>query len=102
MSFLLKNSLNLENFGANFSLIASRKKKPTNRYNSAAPIVVDVRTINIPHYLPKTKPENNKRGIAKPKSKIQIIQKIKKVVARNKKFSLLYFRIMSLLSLINS
>ena len=92
----------MENFDANFCLMKSRKKKPTNEYNSVAPIVVDVSTINIPHHLPKIKPENTRRGIAKPKSNTQIIQKTKKTVAKNKKFSFLYFKIMSLFDLINS
>jgi len=47
-------------------------------------------------------PENIKSGIAKPRSKIQIMQKIKKITPRNKKFSVLYFRIISLLILMNS
>ena len=102
MSFLLKKSLNLENFGASFSSIISRKKNPTKIYNNVAPIVVEIRTIVIPHHLPKTNPENTSSGIAKPNNKIQIIQKIKKTIVKNKKFSVLYFKIMSLFNLINS
>ena len=49
-----------------------------------------------------TKPAKIKRGIAKPKNNTQIIEKIKKAVAKNKKFSLLYFKIISLFVLINS
>ena len=98
----MKNSFSLENFGANFFSITSRKKKPANIYNSEAPIDIDVRTINTPHHLPKTKPENIARGVTKPKNNIQIIEKTKKIIDRNKKFSLLYFRIMFLFSLINS
>ena len=98
----MKNSLSLENFGANFCLITSRKKKPANMYNSVAPVVIDVRMIINPHHLPKTKPENIIRGVTNPKNKTQIIEKTKKIIVRNKKFSLLYFRIMSLFSLINS
>ena len=71
-------------------------------YNRVAPIVVDVSTINIPHHLPKTKPEKISRGIAKPKSNTQTIEKIKKIIVRNKKFSFLYFKIMSLFNLIKS
>ena len=95
-------SFNLENLGANFSFIASLKKKPAKVYNKVAPIVVAVSTINIPHHLPKTKPENIKRGIAKPKSKTQIMENIKKIIERNKKFSFLYSKIISLFTLINS
>ena len=65
------------------------QKKLVSKYSRAAPIVVAVKTINIPHHLPKTKPEKSKRGNAKPKSKTQIIQKTKKTIVRNKKFSLL-------------
>ena len=38
---------------------------------------MEVKTINIPHHLTKTKPENIRRGIAKPRSKTQMIEKIK-------------------------
>ena len=86
MSFLIKKSLNLENFGANLFFIASLKKKPTNIYSSVAPIVVDVSTIVMPHHFPKTKPENIKSGIAKPKSNTQIILNIKKIKVKNKNF----------------
>ena len=102
MSFLIKNSFSLENFGANLFFIVSLKKNPTNKYNSVAPIVVDVKTISMPHHLPNTKPENIKRGIAKPKNKTHTIVKTKKIEVNNKKFSFLYLRIMSLFSLINS
>ena len=78
------------------------KKKPTNKYNNVAPIVVAVSTIIIPHHLPKTNPENIKSGIAKPSSSVHTIEKIKKTVVKNKKFSFLYFKIMSLFNLINS
>ena len=37
-----------------------------------------------------------------PKNNTQTIEKIKKTKAKNKKFSLLYFKIMSLFNLINS
>ena len=76
--FLLKNFFNFENFEANFSWIISRKNNPARKYNNIAPIVVEVSTINIPHHLPKTKPEKISRGIAKPKSNTQTIEKIKK------------------------
>ena len=102
MSFLLKNSFNLKNFGANLTFIVSLKKKPTKIYKKVAPKVVDVSTINIPHHFPKTNPENTKSGIAKPKSNTQIMQKIKKTIVKNKKFSFLYFKMSSLFSLINS
>ena len=48
------------------------------------------------------KTANISNGIAKPKSKIQIMQKIKKIMVKNKKFSFLYFKIISLFDLINS
>ncbi len=102
MSFLIKNSFNFENFGANLFFIVSLKKKPTNKYNSVAPIVVAVKTIAIPHHLPKTKPENTNSGIAKPKSNTHTMLNIKKMTVKNKKFSSLYFKIMSLFDLINS
>ena len=78
------------------------KKKPARIYKSAAPNVVADSTINIPHHLPKTNPENKRRGIAKPKSNTQTIEKTKKTRVKNKKFSLLYFWIISLFNLINS
>ena len=102
MSFLIKRSFSLENFGANLFFIASLKKKPTNKYSNVAPIVVDVKVIAIPHHFPKTKPENIKSGIAKPRSNTHIMQNIKKITVKNKKFSLLYFKIISLFNLINS
>ena len=67
-----------------------------------APAVVAVRTINIPHHFPKTKPENIKSGIAKPKSKTQITEKRKKVRVKNKKLLSLYSKITSLFDLMNS
>ena len=82
--------------------MVSLKKKPTSTYNKVAPIVVAVSAIDIPHYFPKTKPENSKSGIAKPKSRTQIIENIKKDIIKNKKFSFLYLRIISLFDLINS
>ena len=102
MSFLIKKFRNLENLGANLFFIAYLKKKPANKYNSVDPIVVDVKTIAIPHHLPNTKPENIKRGITKPKSKTHTMEKIKKIEVSNKKFSFLYLRIVSLFCLINS
>ena len=78
----MKNSLSLENFGANFCLITSRKKKPASMYNSVAPVVKDVRTINTPHHLPKTKPENIIRGVTNAKNNTQIIEKTKKIIVR--------------------
>ena len=71
-------------------------------YNNVAPIVVDTSTIVIPHHLPKTKPENTNKGITKPKSSTQIIEKIKNIIVKNKKFSFLYFKIISLFERINS
>jgi hypothetical protein len=50
---------------------------------------VDVSTINIPHHLPNTKPEKISKGITKPNSNTQKIEKIKKEIVRNKKFSFL-------------
>jgi hypothetical protein len=78
------------------------KKKVTKIYNNVAPIVVDVRTITIPHHLPKTKPENSNKGVAKPKIKTQTVEKIKKMINKNAKFSILYFKIVSLFDFINS
>ena len=54
-------------------------------YNKVAPTVVAVSTINIPHHLPKTNPDNNSKGIANPSRSTQIIQKMKKAIERNKK-----------------
>ena len=82
MSFLLKNSFSLENLGASFSFIASRKKKPTSVYNKTAPIVVDVKTNVIPHHLPKTKPANINNGPTKPKNRTQTTEKIKNTNAK--------------------
>ena len=92
----------LENLGANFCIIKSRKKRLTNKYNSTAPIVVAISEISIPHHFPKTNPAKIKSGLAKPKNNTQIIEKIKKAIDKNKKFSLLYFKIISLFDLINS
>ena len=99
---MLKYFLNLENLGANFSSTNSLKKTPTRKYKSVAPMVVDVTTKKIPHHLPKTKPANINIGSANPKNNIQTIQKIKNVNVKNKKFSFLYFKIISLFDLINS
>ena len=88
--------------GASFSSITSWKKSPANKYNNVAPIVVDTSTINIPHHLPKTNPENNKIGVTKPRSKVQIAEKIKNAIDKNKKFSFLYSKIMSWFYLMNS
>ena len=41
--------------------------------------MVAVRIINIHHNLPNTNPENIKRGMTKPKSNTQTIEKIKKI-----------------------
>ena len=78
------------------------RKKPTNIYNNVAPIVVETSTINIPHHLPKTKPENISRGMAKPRNNTQTTEKIKNITVKNKKLSFLYFKITSLFDLINS
>ena len=88
--------------GANLFFIVSLKKNPTNIYNNTEPIVVAVRIIKIPHNLPNTNPENIRRGMTKPKSNTQTIEKIKKVALKNNKFSFLYFKIMSLFCLMNS
>ena len=48
----------------------SLKKRVTKRYNKDAPIVVAVKTSNMPHHLPKTKPANNKIGVSKPSSRV--------------------------------
>ena len=50
----------------------------------------------------RTKPENTNNGITNPSNNTQIIQKTKKAIARNKKFSFLYLKIMSLFDLMNS
>ena len=50
----------------------------------------------------KTKPEKINKGRTKPKNNIQIIEKIKKIIARKKKFSFLYLKIISLFDLIKS
>ena len=102
MSFLLKKFFNFINLGANFNSIKSLKKRVDRRYNKVAPIVVAIKTNKIPHHLPKTNPANNKSGVAKPNSKIQIIEKIKNDKDKNIKFSFLYFKITSLFDLINS
>ena len=47
-------------------------------------MVVEVRTINIPHHLPKTKPENINNGIANPSIKTQIIEKTKNNEVKSK------------------
>ena len=54
----------------------------------------------MPHHLPKTNPPNTSSGIAKPKKSTQATQKIKKTIVKNKKFSSLYWRIVSLFDLI--
>ena len=102
VSFLLKISFNLKNLGISFSLIKSLKKIPTRKYNSVAPIVVEMRTNEMPHHLPKTKPAKIKRGMAKPKKRTQTMQKKKNATDKNKKFSFLYSKIVSLFDLIKS
>jgi hypothetical protein len=57
-------------------LILSRKNNPTRKYNNVAPIVVETSTINIPHHLPKTKPENINDGIANSSNNTQIMEKL--------------------------
>ena len=52
-----------------------------------APIVVEVRTIKIPHHFPNINPEKINRGIAKPNNRTHTIESIKNDNARNKKFS---------------
>ena len=99
ISFLIKKFFNLENFGANFSSIKSLKKRLASKYKSEAPIEVEVKTSSIPHHLPNTKPENINNGIAKPKNKVHTTEKAKNIIVRNKKFSFLYFKITSLLTL---
>ena len=59
-------------------------------YNSVVPTEAATTAIKTPYHFPKTNPENNKIGPAKPKSKYQIIEKIKKSVERSKKLLFLY------------
>ena len=73
-----------------------------NKYKNVAPIVVAKSSIVITHHLQKTKPAKNNKGIAKPKSKVQIMQNTKKITVKNKKFSVLYFIITPLFIFINS
>ena len=75
ISFLLKNSLSLENFGASLSSIKSLKKLPARIYKSVAPILVEKRTINIPHHFPNINPPNKRSGDAKPKKRTHTIEK---------------------------
>ena len=63
-------------FLLNFFLIISQKNNLTRKYNNVAPIVVETSTINIPHHLPKTKPENINGGIANPSNNTQIMEKL--------------------------
>ncbi len=53
-------------------------------------------------YKKEAAPANNKSGEAKPKSKVQTIETKENTKAKNKKFSFLYFKIVSLLDLSNS
>ena len=71
-------------------------------YNKVAPIVDDIKTIVIPHHGPKTKPANNNKGIAKPKSNIQAMENAKKIIVKIKKLLRRYSKIISLLDLIKS
>ena len=57
-------------------MIIPQKNNPTRRYNNVAPIIVETSTINIPHHLPKTKPENINGGIANPSNNTQIMEKL--------------------------
>ena len=57
-------------------MIIARKNNPTRKYNNVATIVVETSTINIPHHLPKTKPENINGGIANPSNNTQIMEKL--------------------------
>ena len=49
-------------------------------YNRVAPTVVNVTIINVPHHLPKTKPEKNSKGLTGAKINTQRIEKIKKII----------------------
>ena len=80
-----KNSLNFENLAANVFKTKSLKKKFANMYNKVAPNVVEVKTIKIPHHFPNTNPANNRSGVAKPKRRTQIMQKIKKLNINKKR-----------------
>jgi len=59
------------------------------KYNNTAPIVVEVSTINIPHHLPKTKPENIINGMANPSNNTQTMEKMKNRPVSAIKFSFL-------------
>ena len=51
ISFLIKSSFNLENFGANPFFIDSLKKNPTKIYSKVAPIDVDINTRGVSVYV---------------------------------------------------
>ena len=72
------------------SSIKSLKKLPARIYKSVAPILVEKRTINIPHHFPNINPPNKRSGDAKPKKRTHTIQKIKKAIVKNKKLFSLY------------
>ena len=58
VSFLLKNSIKLENFAANFFSIISLKKVFAKRYTKVHPSVFPKTRIAVPNHLPKIKPIN--------------------------------------------
>ena len=79
-----------------------RRWNSVGQQEKVAPIVVEVRTIDMPHHLPKTKPANINKGIAKPKNRTHTIQNRKNPIDNRKKFSCLYSKIISLFDLIKS
>ena len=56
VSFLLKNSTNLENLAANFFSINSLKNVFAKKYNDKPPSVFPKTSIIAPNHLPKIKP----------------------------------------------
>ena len=56
VSFLLKKTINLENFVLNFFSIKSLKKVFARRYNRNPPRVFPNTSIKVPSHLPKIKP----------------------------------------------
>ena len=78
-------ALKFSNLFENFSLTKSFKKKFAKVYRKDAPILKPITTTSEPIHFPKMKPERSNIGDPNPKSKTQIIVKIKKDKLTKKK-----------------
>ena len=102
VSFLLKKSINLENFVLNFFSTKLLKKVFAKRYNRNPPSVFPNININVPNHLPNIKPIIKVGNNIGHNNKFKKMVIIKKIIVRKKILLSLYFSIASLFSFINS